>query len=89
MAHPFCQSLVHLTLLALAYCIRGGCNFQLNDSRSYCDNRDRHSDHTILEKVTSKILGGLARQGGLQSIGNQLLVGHGDWVSDLFFYMLD
>ena len=30
------------------------------------------------KKVTLKILGELARQGDLQSIGNQLLVGHGD-----------
>ena len=66
-----------------------GCNSQLNGSRSYCDNRDRHSDHTILEKVTSKILGELAQQGGLQSVRKQLFVGHGDWVSDLLFYMLD
>ena len=55
-----------------------GCNSQLNGSRSYCDNCDRHSDHTILKKIASKILGELTQQGGLQSVGKPLLVGHGD-----------
>ena len=44
-----------------------------------------YSDHTILKKIASKILGKLAQQGRLQSVGKQLFIGHGDWVFDLPF----